>query len=338
MRTPHGNDNGDNPHAQLGPLTVPITVNHVMSNDVKSQIFTDILGYFDRYSVQFAYQASAKPIAGALVRHYHRPNLESKLINPAIVTVHHDLAETDDWLHFSKYEAQYRQADKVICLNQSQQRQLADAGIHHTCVIPHGYNDQYLRSSRRHFSGNRKLVLGVFSRRYARKVKGEAYLQELLKRLDPDHYAWIIVGQDRAFEARFARKLGFEVKCYESLPYPVLCHAYGQVDLLMITSRFEGGPANVPEALATATPIATSPVGMALDSVEHGVNGLILSMDADTDALTLGNLYRSPKEMNTLFKGAKPATKKAKPWRSTVEQHEQVYARLVDQTIGSCHG
>ncbi len=312
---------------------ISITVNHVMSNDVKSKIFDDILGYFKAYSNGYDYQISERPISGALIRHYHRPNLESEIISPAVVTVHHDLAESDPWLNFSSYERQYRQADVIVCLNHTQQEMLAKVGIFKTVVIPHGYNKRFLRLIDREFCGSRKISLGVFSRRYPRKVKGEAYLEELSKHLDPDHFRFLYVGQGRSQDAKFVRNLGFEASAYETLPYPVLCSAYRKIDLLLMASRHEGGPANIPEAVATGTPIASSRVGMALDFVKSGLNGLFLTLEPAVDAATLEGFYENPERLNALFRGARETHELAHTWQAVVESHEKIYSDMISSLV-----
>jgi glycosyltransferase involved in cell wall biosynthesis len=312
---------------------VSITINHVMSNEVQSKIFDDILGYFSRYSTRFLHHVSERPALGAMIRHYHRPNLESDLLTPAIVTVHHDLAETDEWLHFSKYERQYRQADMIICLNRTQQESLAKVGITKTVVIPHGYNERFLRPIDREFDGKRKIRLGVFSRRYPRKVKGEAYMEELAKHLDPDHFSFLHIGQGRSADAKYVRGIGFEAKAYETLPYPVLCSAYQQIDLLLMASRYEGGPANVPEAVATGTPLATSRVGMAIDLLQEGVNGLFLTLNPAIDAAALEGLYENPQRLRDLFNGACRVQGSVHTWQAVVAQHEKIYTDMISALL-----
>jgi glycosyltransferase involved in cell wall biosynthesis len=310
-----------------------ITINHVFSNDVHSLIFEDLLAYFREYGQQFIHTSSIKPLCGALIRHYHRPNVESSLVCPAVVTVHHDLRETDDWLHFKNYESQYRQANLIICLNSSQQAYLHASGIDHTVVIPHGFNPRFLEPVKRNFDGERKIRIGVFSRRYPRKVKGEAYLQELLKHLDPDHFSFLLIGQDRGIDARVARQLGFAARSYERIPYSVLCDAYRAIDVLLIPSRFEGGPANVPEAVATATPMLASRVGMALDFMRDQINGYFLSMEPAIDAQRLEALHSQPERLNNLFSGSQACTGMAKSWRNSVESHESHYRTLVNSLL-----
>ncbi|MGS0640057.1 glycosyl transferase family 1, partial [Citrobacter sp. VF227] len=83
----------------------------------------------------------------------------------------------DNWLAIEKFIPRYKEANVVICLNSVQKEILASQGIDNTVVIPHGYNEEYIKpnlNAPRHWNG--KVQIGLFSRRYPRKVKGEAYL------------------------------------------------------------------------------------------------------------------------------------------------------------------
>ncbi|MGL6349559.1 MAG: glycosyltransferase, partial [Aeromonas sp.] len=264
---------------------MPITINHVMSTEQKSKIFDDILNYFTKHSpTDIQHYESVRPLEGTLIRHYHRPQVEKSLIAPCVVTVHHDLEESDDWLSIDKFLPRYREANIVICLNTIQKDILASHDIYNTVVIPHGYNSRLIKpnlNSPRHRNG--KIQIGIISRRYPRKVKGEAYILELLKRLDPEHFSFVLIGGDRLITSKYLQKMGFESTCFENAPYSVIADAYQTIDLLLMTSRYEGGPANIPEAVAAAVPIYCNPIGMAKDFVLHDVNGRHLSMDVDFD-------------------------------------------------------
>ena len=311
-----------------------VTINHVFSNDVPSQIFDDLMRRFEGAGHRFTHLKSVQPLAGALVRHYHRPNLESRLIRPAVVTVHHDLSETDEWLQFRKFERQYREADLIICLNTSQIEFLKAEGIPHTTLIPHGYDAALLGPVRRVFDGVRKISIGVFSGRYPRKVKGEAHLHELMKRLDPDKFKFLFIGQDRSVDARQARLRGFEVRSYENVPYCVLASAYREIDILLIASAFEGGPASIPEAVATATPVISTPVGMANDYVTEGVTGHFLRLIPTEDACLLSRLHANPVELERLFDGARQRADSATEWSSIVARHEDAYQTIIRSAVG----
>jgi len=304
-----------------------------MSNNIKSKIFDDIFKEFKLHSTQLDHKVSVKPLEGAIIRHYHRVNLENHLINPAVISVHHDLNETDDWLMFNRFEDNYRKAAKIFCLNNSQIKFLNEKGINNTVHIPHGYAPEYLQFNIKTPPTYRKFRIGIFSKRYPRKVKGEAYLLELFKRLDTRYFEIILVGEGRIYEASFLRKMGFEVFSHEHLPYPVFCTLYKYIDALLMSSLFEGGPASIPEAIATGTPVYANPVGMAIDLVKNNINGLILSGDPEIDCIRITSYSLESNKFSTLLNGASKQSSKALTWKEVIKLYEQQYRELLDKTF-----
>ena len=60
--------------------------------------------------------------------------------------------------------------------------------------------------------------------------------------------------------------------------------AYEAIDVCLVTSRDEGGPRAVLEAMATGIPLVTTRVGQASDLVRHGENGWLVDVeDVDGD-------------------------------------------------------
>lgn len=304
-------------------------VNHVMSNDVKSGIFDSIMGYFKQYSKDVKYVVSIKPIEGANIYHYHRPHLERKLVSPAVATVHHDLKDTDSWLDPSKFYDRYRECEKVICLNSSQEEVLKSLGIEHTVVIPHGYREDIFKPSIKKGLEYRKVKIGLVSKRYGRKVKGEAYLYELMKRLSPDAVEWFFVGEGRTEDAFRARDLGFNAKAYERLPYKIFGNLYENLDVLLMCSWHEGGPANIPEAIASATPVIGFNVGMVKDLIKHNINGLILTGNVEQDASTLIDVINNKKTIISLNENIISGEgKTCITWQDCIAKNVNIYLDL----------
>jgi glycosyltransferase involved in cell wall biosynthesis len=323
-----------------------ISINHVMSSSVESNIFNDIIDYFCAYAPpSLRHLRTIEPVAGAMLRHYHRPNLEKKLIGPCVVTVHHDPEDDDISLAVEVFLDRYREADRIICLNTLQQRYLSDAGIHHTVVIPHGYNDRFISQRRdvgdgRYASGlgsgaNGRIVIGVVSRRYPRKVKGEGYIYELAQRLDPQRFEFVLIGRGRTHDAALLERYGWHVSAYESIPYRVLASVYGHIDVLLMASWHEGGPASIPEAVAAGVPVLCNPVGMAHDLILDELNGLHLSMDASLDADRIGAWLLDADRLRTLREGAALSVERAIPWWEHVARTNDVYRQVVHSTLGS---
>ncbi len=257
-------------------------IDHVLSTSLwRSNIFGDLIARSAANApAGFEVVQSVRPKRSSALFHYHRPNLERRLRAPAIVTVHHDLQETEPWLKLQSFLPRYREAAVVHCLNETQRRILRGHGIEHTRVIPHGVDRQVLPlpTGARRLSGQR-LCLGIFARRYARNVKGEDLLERMLEHLNPARISFLLVGEDRWRDAAVVRAKGFAAEVYERPPYRLVGQLVARMDALLILSHFEGGPASLPEALGSGVPVLCTPVGMCPDWVRDGENGILLDRE-----------------------------------------------------------
>lgn len=301
-------------------------VNHVLSSSLPSNIFSALFDYSARYAPPgWQVEVSVEPLPQATIRHYHRPQLERALKRPCVVTVHHDLHDPNPSNAWERFAPRYREASRVICLNLLQQGFLGRHGIDHTALIPHGYNDEVLSLRRDQPSLLERVRLGFLSNRYRTRFKGEAHLLELAKRLSPTHFEFLLVGEGRGETARALERLGFATRCYEFVPYRLFQHVYESVDYLLMCSNFEGGPANLPEALATGTPILATKVGVAPEVVAHGENGLLLSGDADADAALIAPLAHDDALARRLRSGAATRALQTPSWRAVVARQFALY-------------
>lgn len=283
-----------------------LLVNHVFSSDLSSSIFEDLRWRLVRNTpadIKLTFSKTRQP--GHHIHHYHRPHLESHLADRAITTIHHDPADPHPWLAFEKFAPRYREARVNICLNSQQARFLAERDLTNTVVIPHGYDSAVLTpGAEKHHDGQRKCVLGLISQRYPRRVKGEALLAELTKHLPRDLFSFVFVGEGRHLDLATVHGMGFEATCYEHLPYSLFGELYRGIDLLLILSLNEGGPACLPESLGAATPVAATRVGMVLDTVRDGENGVLLCGTPKVDAARLTALLDDKAAgLNRLFAG-----------------------------------
>ncbi|MEM7317850.1 MAG: glycosyl transferase family 1, partial [Pseudomonadota bacterium] len=212
-------------------IALPIRVNFVISKDLQSKIFYDIFRRYLKFDpALLQVEISEKPNPDADIYHYHRPHLETQLARPAVVTVHHDPRDADPWLQPEKFWKVYAQTERIICLNSLQVADLAEEGLHNTTVIPHGFDTAIFHKQRKRFDPDRKRVLGIVSKRYDRRFKGDVYIFELLERLSPDKVRLVLVGAGRTDDAAKIRSLGFEVDVFEYLPYRLFGDLYKTMD------------------------------------------------------------------------------------------------------------
>ena len=322
-----------------------IVVNHVMSRNIDSGIFNAILGYFNQFgSTNFEHITSVSPIEDAQIYHYHRPHLEEKLRPNSVCTVHHDLNDPDPWHAKFRFIPRYMESKAVICLNNTQKEILMTHGlpVEKLYVVPHGYHSEYLTPKSNNFfqkasiikeqgAHTKKITLGIASRRYGRRVKGEAYLLELAKRLDPNYFNFIFVGQDRTLSAIAMRNLGYDAIAYERLPYRMFQSFYEMIDILIMCSSHEGGPANAPEALATGTPMFSSCLGIPKDVILDEENGLFLTLDPDYDAEKIMDIcVFKPEKLEKIMTNAHKSTSRALTWEQSILGNLNAYSDILN--------
>lgn len=296
-------------------------VNFVMSSYVDSPIFNHMIEYLKSSGIKAI--KTVKPIQNADIYCYFRPHLEEELKSPSVVTVHHDLTDSNPDLHIEKFLKHYRKADAVVCLNSNQQNMLADLGVHNTVIIPHGYNSRVLSDVNHAYKENsQKKTIGFFSHKYSRNVKGEGYLLELASKLSSDKYSFILVGKKRDLLCDDLRSLGFECQSFEFLPYSEFSRLYSLIDVLLITSNYEGGPASLPESLASGVPVFMTDVGMACDLRGHPYL-TIMSGNADKDMILLERIVREGIFNPKSFYNSRLIT-----WKEVGNRYRSLFSRI----------
>jgi len=158
-------------------------INFVMSNNVYSGIFHAIIKYFKQYLPENCeLYVTEYPLKNMDIYHYHRPNLEKKLLPNSVVTVHHDLEDTDPWFDAEEFIEKYHQADIIVCLNSLQKKFLEiEEELTNTVIIPHGIEKSLFMPIKRTFKLDKKFTIGIISKRYARRVKGKLFYMNFLK-------------------------------------------------------------------------------------------------------------------------------------------------------------
>jgi glycosyltransferase involved in cell wall biosynthesis len=117
-------------------------------------------------------------------------------------------------------------------------------------------------------------------------VKGPDVLVSALERLRaaaPELHV-LLTGPARGYVRHELERLGIPYRHVLARTRAELGRAYHALDVYLVTSRQEGGPKAVLEAMATGVPLVTTRVGQAQELVEHGRNGLLADVE-DVDAL-----------------------------------------------------
>lgn len=140
----------------------------------------------------------------------------------------------------------------------------------------------------------------------------------------------LIPGPARGYVKRKLQEHGIPAKAHGRVSQRELVSWHYAADVYMISSREEGGPAGLLEAMATGTPVVSTRCGMAPDLILHGENGFLAEVeDAETLAYYAWELACKP-ALWKQFSEAGLRTIQAYDWRVVAKQHlEQLYLPLL---------
>ncbi len=108
---------------------------------------------------------------------------------------------------------------------------------------------------------SKRIRIGFVGRAYPGRRKGEDRLLEISRRISPERFEFVLVG-DRweAVEADL-ESLGFTTTYHRAVKGTEVPGVMAALDVLLVTSRNEGGPQPVLEALACGVPVISTDVG-----------------------------------------------------------------------------
>jgi len=112
-------------------------------------------------------------------------------------------------------------------------------------------------------------------------IKGPDVLLGVVEQLRPrvPELVVLVTGPARGYVKAGLERLGVAHRHLLLPDVDSVARAYAAVDVCLVTSRDEGGPRAVLEAMATGVPLVTTRVGQAADLVRHGENGWMAEVD-----------------------------------------------------------
>lgn len=112
-------------------------------------------------------------------------------------------------------------------------------------------------------------------------IKGPDVLLEVVRRLRErvPELVVLVTGPARGYLKAGLERLGVPYRHVLLPDVDAVARAYEAIDLCLVTSRDEGGPRAVLEAMAIGVPLVTTRVGQAPELVRHGENGWMVDVD-----------------------------------------------------------
>lgn len=101
---------------------------------------------------------------------------------------------------------------------------------------------------------------------------------------------FLLTGPARGYVRAGLERLGIPYRHVLLQEVDAVARAYEAIDVCLVTSRDEGGPRAVLEAMATGVPLVTTRVGQGIDLVRHGENGWMVDVE-DVDGIITSTVH-----------------------------------------------
>ncbi|MCF5866926.1 glycosyltransferase [Aeromonas veronii] len=287
-----------------------------MSVDTHSSIFNDFIERIKKKSPSYIkHIVSNEPVINADIHHYHRPQKCSieNISRHSLCTLHFDPLDLRQHSSVSDVYTRLNLFEKVVFLNKRS---------FNTCsfleekrvFIPHGYDQRLtLRSQKK---PHNKLNVAVICKYYKDGRKGEAYLFELFNML-PSNARLFLIGHNwpKQIEKRCKN-----IKIIQPASYCDVIKLYSVIDLVLIASPYEGGPACLPEAIAAGCIVFSSRCGMAEDLLDEN---FFINYDLNLDR---GKILSA---INNLNDKRKCAVSKLITWDDVSHSYNNLYQSMI---------
>ncbi len=228
-----------------------------------------------------------------------------------------------------------RRSDRVLCLNTSELSFLADrqwADASNLGVFKNGVSGEFFEVGRDHARHAETLLfVGQWNER-----KGIRYLVAAFARIAaerPDVHlicAGTLCTADNVLQD-FPAEIRSRVTVYPRVTREELIQLHSQADIFVFPTLFEGSSLALLEAMASALPIVTTPVGAAPDILQDQTSALLVSSrDSVLLAAAVCRLIENPAMRGMLGTNARAA---AETYRSTsvlIQNAEQLEDLVLD--------
>ena len=162
-------------------------------------------------------------------------------------------------------------------------------------------------------------------------IKGPDVLLEVIARLferEPRLFV-LLTGPKRGYVKNGLQKIGVPFVHHHFDAHTDTADCFHAADLILITSREEGGPKALLEAWAAGVPLVSTRMGMPADFVQHGENGLLAAVEDVNGLTTAAQRVIEQPAFRAQMAAAGLETVKAFTWDRVAEMHYQrVYKPL----------
>jgi glycosyltransferase involved in cell wall biosynthesis len=230
-------------------------------------------------------------------------------------------------------------AEELIACTSEWKSKIKEQFPHHpVTVVPHGVDADFfhrVESQRARFGiPETSFVVGFIGNKTSNRDQGRKGLDTLAtvvrgarSLIGNLHVCFLGLGWDD--EVRQFRSQGISANYTGFLPQSLLPAFYSSIDVNLLTSRIEGGPVTVLEAMACETPVLATRVGLVPTTIVDGENGFSVPIGAiGSMVVRLRQLSESKAFCRRMGSAGRATVHPRLSWDVTLAQLEAPLARM----------
>lgn len=268
--------------------------------------------------------------------------ISNRLGLPCVVTVHGVIAKRSPAINFAQRLYLhtlaldlFRRVDKVICLTQSDAREIVKLGCHYSKIhiVPNAVDTERFRPCAKRETG-----LIVWVGRFVPE-KGLTYLLGAARILakSPHDFKFLLIGfgplKTKIENLSNAYGLSEFFEFAGSLRRTEIALILGKATMFVFPSLKEGMPISVLEAMACGLPIVGSDISGIKEVVTHGQNGfLVPPRDPKALANAILTLLEDDRLRRRLGSNARDLMTRKYSWDIIIDRLAEVYSKAIEHT------
>jgi glycosyltransferase involved in cell wall biosynthesis len=260
----------------------------------------------------------------------------------AIISTIHHVEDESDILPLS-----YSDAIQTVCVEWHEYLESRGASGADLFLVPNGIDTRLYAPANnralakkwrsRHGIPEDALVVGFSAKRSSNTSdrKGVDVLERLVAQSASEKNGlwWVIRGPGWQELVEILQKQGAPVTYLPFvLPGKALARSYQIMDAYVVTSRIEGGPVPLMEAMACGLPVISTPVGTALDVIKEGRNGFFVDFGDDREIIRkLLCLRENLEERRQVGASARKSIVEKYNWARVLQRIPDMYAHAIEK-------
>jgi len=116
------------------------------------------------------------------------------------------------------------------------------------------------------------------------------------------------------------------INSFDYLPVEKMADYFNSLDVYLVTSRIEGGPVPLLEAMSCGVPVVTTPVGTAIDIIKDKINGLMFPIDnVDSCAEAVQRIFTNRGLAERIGLAGRKTIVENMQWKDTISKIDSLY-------------